>query len=115
MLLVYESEAAFEQLTPEQRKASIARHVAFANELRRQGRFVTGDALQPTSAATTVKKDSGRTVIVDGPFAETKEQLGGFYIIEANDLDQALADASLISDRESELIEVRPLLDLTDH
>jgi hypothetical protein len=114
MLLIYENEASWLSLSEVARRASIDRHIAFANDLRRQGRFVYGDALQPISTATSVRHEKGRTLIIDGPFAETKEQLGGFYIIEAEDLDQALADAARISDRDGEIIEVRPLLDLRE-
>lgn len=113
MLLIYESEAEFDRLSSEERKASVARHVAFANELRDQGRFITGDALAPSTSATCVRTSEGRTMVIDGPYAATKEQLGGFYVIEAADLNHALADAARISGREGEIIEVRPILDLT--
>lgn len=112
MLLIYESEADWARLSSEEQTASIARHVAFASELRSQGRFLAGDALQPSTAATCLATKQGRVVVIDGPYAETKEQLGGFYVIEAPDLDQALADARRISGREGEIIEVRPILDL---
>lgn len=111
MLLIYENEASWEALTDEERKASAGRHFAFAGELRDQGRFLAGDGLQPTSTATTVRRRDGDVVLTDGPFAETKEQLGGFYVIEARDLDQALEDAARISGREGEVIEVRPIMD----
>lgn len=114
MLLVYESEADWEGLSAEERSASVQGHIAFARELREQGRFLYGDGLQPTSTATTVRKVSGKTVLTDGPFAETKEQLGGFYVIEARDLDQALEDAATISGRDGEMIEVRPIMDYSD-
>jgi hypothetical protein len=111
MLLIYESEAAWEGLTEAERSASVARHIDFARQLREEGRLLYGDGLQPTGTATTVRHKEGRVVLTDGPFAETKEQLGGFYVIEAENLDQALADASTISDRESEVVEVRPIMD----
>ncbi len=111
MLLIYENEADWEGLSDEDRSASVARHIAFARELRDEGRFLYGDGLQPTSTATTVRRSGDRTVVTDGPFAETKEQLGGFYVIEARDLDQALEDAARISNRAGEVIEVRPITD----
>ena len=111
MLLIYENEADWEALTPDERRASVARHIDFARQLRDEGRLLAGDGLQPTSTATAVRRIGGETVITDGPFAETKEQLGGFYVIEARDLDQALEDASRISDRAGEIIEVRPIMD----
>jgi len=115
MLLVYENESDFESLDETERSASVGRHIAFARKLRDEGRFLYGDGLQSTTTATTVRKVKGEVVLTDGPFAETKEQLGGFYVIEAADLDQALADAAMISDRDGELIEVRPIMDYTGH
>lgn len=111
MLLIYENEADWEAMSVEERSASVARHVAFARELRAQGRFLAGDGLQPTSTATTVRRHAGTITLTDGPFAETKEQLGGFYVIEARDLDQALSDAATLADREGQTVEVRPILD----
>jgi hypothetical protein len=110
MLMVYEDESSWEALSAQERAASVDRHRAFAQELRRQGRFVAGEGLQPTTAATTVRHRGQELVVTDGPFAETKEQLGGFYLIEAPDLDQAIADAAAISSRFEELIEIRPVI-----
>lgn len=111
MFLIYENETAWEALGPEERSASVARHISFAQELKDGGRLIAGDGLQPTSTATTVRRDGHQTLITDGPFAETKEQLGGFYVIEARDLDHALEDAARLSAREGEVIEVRPVMD----
>lgn len=111
MLLIYENEADWEALTQEERGESIGRHIDLARRLREEGRFLYGDGLQSTSTATTVRKLDGKVVLTDGPFAETKEQLGGFYVIEAEDLDQALADAASISNRAGEVVEVRPIMD----
>jgi len=113
MLLIYEDEAADQARTEEERRASIAAHVALGRKLRDEGRFVAGDPLQPSATATTVTADRGRIVVTDGPYADTKEQLGGFYIVEAADLDQALADAAAIPSIGWGVIEVRPLLDLS--
>jgi hypothetical protein len=110
MLMVYEDESSWEALAAEEQAASVAAHRAFAQELRRQGRFVAGEGLQPTATATTVRHRGQELVVTDGPFAETKEQLGGFYLIEAADLDQAIADAAAISSRSEELIEIRPII-----
>ena len=111
MLLIYESEADWEALSEEQRRASTERHIGFARQLSSEGRFLYGDGLQPTHTATTVRKRGGEVVLTDGPFAETKEALGGFYVIEARDLDQAREDAARISDRDGEVVEVRPIMD----
>ncbi len=111
MLLIYENEDDWESLSDEARSASVNSHIAFARELRDQGRFLYGDGLRPTSTATTVRKRDGEVVLTDGPFAETKEQLGGFYVIEARDLDQAIEDAARISARDGEVVEIRPIMD----
>lgn len=111
MLLIYENEADFESLSDEERSASLSQHIDFARQLRDEGRFLYGDGLQPSVTATTVRRSGDRAMITDGPFAETKEQLGGFYVIEARDLDQALEDAVRITSREGEVVEVRPIMD----
>ena len=72
--------------------------------------MVAGDALQPTSTATTVRVRDGETLVTDGPFAETKEQLGGYYLIDAKDADEALAIAARIPRRAHGSIEVRPVV-----
>ena len=113
MLLIYEDEAADQARSEEERRASIAAHVALSRKWRDEGRFVAGDPLQPSATATTVSVDRGRIVVTDGPYADTKEQLGGFYIVEAADLDEALADAAAIPSVAWGVIEVRPLLDLS--
>lgn len=82
-----------------------------ANETyHRDGVYVTGDALQPASTATTVRVRGGRTETMDGPFAETKEQLAGFYILDCADLDGAIRYASLIPDAARGAVEVRPIM-----
>ncbi len=111
MLMVYENEANWASLSANERAASVARHRGFAEELRRQSRLDAGDGLQPTSTATTIRRRGDDVMVTDGPFAETKEQLGGFYVIEARDLDQAIADGAIILTREDELIEIRPIID----
>lgn len=118
MLLIYEDETAEAARSDEEQKASIDAHIALAAKLRAEGRFVAGDPLQPSATATTVRVEGGpwakggKIVITDGPYADTKEQLGGFYVVEAADLDQALADAAAIPSIGWGVIEVRPLLDL---
>jgi hypothetical protein len=112
MLLIYEDEAAEEKLPEEERSQSIGGHIALARRLREEGRLVGGDPLQPSSTATCVRVEAGRAMITDGPYAETKEQLAGFYIVEARDLDQALADAAAIPSAARGVVEVRPVLDL---
>ena len=112
MLLIYEDEAAEAGLSAEERQDSIARHIDLARRLRSENRLLAADPLQPAATATCVRVDNGRVVMTDGPFAETKEQLAGFYLVEAVDLDQALADAAAIPTAARGVIEVRPILDL---
>src|SRR5688500_18584103 len=85
----------------------------FEEELARRGCKVAGAALQPSATATTVSIRGGETLVTDGPFAETKEQLGGYYILDCNDLDEAIELATRIPWAPSGHIEVRPVLDLS--
>jgi hypothetical protein len=101
--LIYGDEQA-----PADREAIHAGHVAFNQEARPAGVAVGGDALQDTSTATTIRTVDGADVITDGPFAETKEQLGGFYVLETADLDEALKWAAKIP-HPNGCIEVRPI------
>ena len=92
--------------------ASHAAYGAFTADIKARGLFVAGEALTPTSTATTVRIVDGQTVTTDGPFAETKEALGGFYLIEARDLDEAIEAAARIPAAASGSIEVRPIWEL---
>ena len=83
--------------------------VAFDTEIRKSGHCIASEALQPVQTATTVRVRSGRVSVTDGPFAETKEQLAGFYMIEAKDLDEAIRLASRIPPARVGSIEVRPI------
>ncbi|MGQ0848740.1 MAG: YciI family protein [Actinomycetota bacterium] len=113
MLLIYENEGEWDRMGEDDRNQSFGSHIGFANRLRAEGRFVWGDALSPSVTATCVRIENGRRSISDGPYAETREQMGGFYLIEAEDLDQALADAGDLPSRPGQIVEVRPVLDLT--
>lgn len=90
-------------------EAALERVNAFADECRRRGAFVAGDPLRPESTATTVRVRDGRTLTTDGPFAETHEHLGGYYILDCRDLDEALELAALCPMAQQGAIEVRPL------
>lgn len=87
--------------------------MAFGEALRDSGRYLAAEALQPVETATTVRVRAGKATITDGPFAETKEQLAGFYLIEANDLDEALRIAAQIPPARTGTIEVRPVRQLS--
>ena len=92
--------------------AEFAEYDRFTQWTRENGMFEAGEALHPTSAATTVQVRDGRTITTDGPFAETKEALGGFYLIEARDLDEAIDAAARIPGARHGSIEVRPIFEL---
>jgi hypothetical protein len=109
-LLIYTAEPT--QDVPEDVMASeFAAYDVFSSYVRERGAFQAGDALQPTATATTVRVVDGQTVATDGPFAETKEALGGFYIVEAADLDEAIDYASRIPGAKHGCIEIRPILE----
>jgi hypothetical protein len=110
LLLIYGDEAAQASATPEQLQQQHKAYDEFTNELRARGVLKAGEGLDPTSSATTVRVRDGKTVTTDGPFAETKEQLGGFYQIEVDNLDDALKAASMIPGAQNGSIEVRPVM-----
>ena len=109
-LLIYTPETG-EESSPDELQAVMAAYNAFSDHIRAKDAFVAGEALEDTSTATTVRVRDGRTLTTDGPFAETKEALGGFYIVEAADLDEAIAYAAMIPGAKSGSIEVRPIFD----
>ena len=110
MLLVYREESWWDEMSEEEQNALVQRAVEYTRGLRENGTFLAGDRLMPTSTATTVRMKNGQTLVTDGPFAETKEQLAGYSIIEAANLDEVLAHVvhhPLVRDGLS--IEIRPL------
>jgi hypothetical protein len=111
MLLIYTNEANDASATPADMEATMTAYNAFTKEVVDSGAMRTSEALHPTSAVTTVRVRNGKTLTTDGPFAETKEQLGGFYMVEAKDLDAAIAWAAKIPGAKSGSIEVRTILE----
>ena len=111
LLLIYTAETD-EQPAPEVEAASHAAYGAFTADIRARGLFEAGEALTPTTTATTVRVVDGEIVTTDGPFAETKEALGGFYLIQARDLDEAIETAAKIPAAKEGSIEVRPIWEL---
>jgi hypothetical protein len=109
-LLIYDDEKAWETMSEDERNAVYGEYFAFTNELRASGGFIDGNPLQATSASTTVRVRNGEQVVTDGPFAETKEQLGGYYVIEAETVDEALGWAAKIPGARYGSIEVRPVM-----
>ena len=112
LCLIYENEKNYETMSPADGEAIMTEYFAFTDGIRRSGQHVAGEALQPTQTATTVKVRNGKVSTTDGPFAETKEQLGGFYLIEAKDETEALRLAAKIPPARVGSIEVRPIREL---
>jgi hypothetical protein len=110
LLLIYESEADWNAIAETERQKIYKEYRELSADLQKNGNYKVGQQLQPTSTATTVRERNGKKTITDGPFAETKEQLGGFYFVEAKDLDEALAIAARIPSVRTGSIEVRPIV-----
>ena len=106
LILIYENEA-----TMPQDPAEMHRWMEYTDRLKASGCYLGGEALQPTATATTVRKSGGKVLTTDGPFAETREQLGGFYLVECKDLDEALKWAAEIPSVDRGPVEVRPLME----
>jgi hypothetical protein len=110
LLLIYGNEADWAARGEADSKAMIHEYRTFTQSIIQGGQFKAGDALKPTSTATTVRVRGGKTLTTDGPFAETREQLGGYYLIEAKDLDEAIAIAARVPTAKYGSIEVRPIM-----
>ena len=112
MLLIYGNEAAMKSATQADRDAMFRSYHEYTQSIIKTGNMKAGDALQPTATATTVRVRDGKTLTTDGPFAETREQLGGYYLVEAKDLDEATKLAARIPSAQWGSIEVRPVMAL---
>jgi hypothetical protein len=113
LCLVYQDEAEIEAMPQSEYDAIVREVLDYREELAASGHYITSSPLQPVSTATTIRVRDGKTMITDGPFAETKEQLGGFYLIEAAGLDEAIRLAEKMPPARIGSIEVRPLKDFT--
>ena len=112
LCLIYLDEQSEANRSEAEMGAIMEVYEKYSEELQGAGAMLAGEALQPTTTATTVQVRNGRTLTTDGPFAEPKEQLGGFYMIEAKDLDEAIAWAAKIPSATGGSIEVRPIMEL---
>src|SRR3954464_1976292 len=110
MAIIYNDEASYADATPEEIGAIFAAHGEFGDAAGKAGVMLGGDGLQPVATATTVRVRDGERLLTDGPYAETKEQLGGFYMLECKDLDEALAWAARIPEAKTGAVEVRPVM-----
>ena len=111
LCLIYENEKMYETMPKEEQDAMFGEYFTFTDGIRESGQYIAGEALHPVHTATTVRVRNGRLSTTDGPFAETKEQLGGFYLVEARDLNEAIQVAGKIPGARYGSIEVRPVMD----
>jgi hypothetical protein len=111
-LLIYASEQDWAGQTEEESQAVNQEYMTFTKDIIDRGLMKGGEALQPTSTATSVRVRNGDTLTTDGPFAETKDQLGGFYLVDCKDLDEAVEVAAGIPDARRGTIEVRPVMEV---
>jgi hypothetical protein len=109
LLMIYANEAEYGKMDAATGQKMMEEYGVFTQSIVQSGSFKAGDRLQPISTATTVRIRDGKTLTTDGPFAETREQLGGYYLVEAKDLDAALAIAARIPGARTGSIEVRPI------
>ena len=115
LILIYDNEAEFASMSKADMDTMYADYGSFTQGILKSGHHRGGQQLQPVATATTVRVRGGKKVVTDGPFAETREQLGGFYLIEAKDLDEALAIAERVPSARTGSIEVRPLVPAMQH
>jgi hypothetical protein len=109
MLLIHDSEKMWSTLSQDEQQQIMADYRRFSDEIKATGQYLAGSQLQPTSAATSVRVRNGKRVVTDGPFAETREQLGGYYLVDAKDLDEAIGLAERLPSAKLGTIEIRPL------
>ncbi len=110
LCLIYDDEKKMAGMSKAESDQFMGEYGAFTESVRTSGHYLGGNALQPVSTATSIRVRNGKISTTDGPFAETKEQLGGYYLIEAKDLNDALAVASRIPSARTGTIEVRPIM-----
>ncbi len=110
LLLIYENEASFTNIPEAEQGKIFQEYMDYSRGIVKSGNYIAGEALEPVATATTVRVKNGKTLTTDGPFAETKEQLGGFYMVEAKDLDEAIKLAAGIPASRTGSIEVRPIM-----
>ena len=110
MLLIYSDEKAW---TDAERESCYAESAQFTHELHTRGQYLNASPLHPVSTATSVRVRDGERLLTDGPFAETREQLGGFFLVEAEHLDQAIAIAAKIPAARKGTVEIRPVMEIS--
>jgi hypothetical protein len=111
LCLIYEDEKAWQTMPPAESEKILGEYHAYTEAIGKSGHLLGGNALQPTETATTVRVRNGKLSTTDGPFAETKEQLGGYYLLQARDLNEAIQVASRIPGARFGSVEVRPVME----
>jgi hypothetical protein len=114
LLSLYADEKVFEKMTPEQQQQGYAAYMAYTEALKAAGAHVSSNRLRPSATATTLRTTDGKTQVLDGPFADSKEQLGGYYLIDVPDLDAALSWAGRCPGSQHGTIEVRAIWDMAN-
>src|SRR5688572_33278211 len=109
LCLIYDEEKKVAAMSKGEQDAFMGEYFAFTEDVKKSGHYIGGEALQPVGTATTVRVRSGKMSTTDGPFAETKEQLGGYYLTNAKDLNDALQVASRLPSAKTRTVEVRPI------
>ncbi len=112
LCLIYEDEKAWEKLPPAESARIVGEFNEYTESMKKSGHYAGGNALAPTHTATTVRVRQGKVATTDGPFAETKEQLGGYYLLNARDLNEAIQLAARIPGARFGSVEVRPVLEM---
>ena len=112
ILLIHGDETALGNLSEAERQAIVMEFRQFTQDIKTSGQYVAAARLHPTASATSVRVRDGKRLVTDGPFAETREQLGGYFVIDASDLDEAIAVAARIPGARMGTIEVRPVMDV---
>jgi hypothetical protein len=113
LLMLYADESGWDKLTPEQQQQGYAAYMAYTEALKAAGAHKSSNRLQPVSTATTVRATNGKPQVLDGPYVDSKEQLGGYYLIEAPDLDAALSWAARCPGAGHGTVEVRPVWEMS--
>jgi hypothetical protein len=111
-LTIYDDQSKYPDLPPESPRETAEAYGKLTEEMRAAGVFRAGEGLQPVTTATTVRVPNGERIVTDGPFAETKEQMAGFYLVDCKDLDEAIEVASKIPGAQHGSIEVRPVWEM---
>jgi len=112
LLMICNDEKAYEALSPEESQANLTGYMQWAEEMGKRGVLQGGERLRPTTDATTVRVSDGEVLTSDGPFAETKEQIGGYFLVDCKDLDEAIDVASKLPGARHGTIEVRPIWEM---